>query len=178
MAALSRYHSVSELNTVVQDHRELVELNLLRMESHRLKTFKKAHQYISDLTNHKISRFARNGHYFPGPGINIRCIFCLKNVPVGLARRYSGYDCCHHKHCYFPQGFPCGNIPINPNRHYMPQYTKMPQHLIDALEFEPPEMDLLLVGMPQNHDYDFPSSTDTSESDDNDYSTIYFGDDE
>jgi hypothetical protein len=132
-----------------EDNRdEHEELNLLRMERHRRETF--CHRSVwTDL-------LAMNGFYYPGQGSDAKCIFCKGTMNIGapsnsLAKLHRR----RFPHCPFARGYPAGNIPIiRAQGDLFIPYQLMPQHLADALEYEPPEMRLFIVGMPALFDFD------------------------
>jgi hypothetical protein len=150
----------------------MVEWNLLRIESYRLKTFGKNWPF-SRLGKSSASILAMNGFYYTGAGAKVQCVFCLgiyepsENlwlIDVGLVHFHT------FKTCAFAKGFPCGNIPIKPGIGVFSAFERMPSHLVKALEFEPASMMQLESSMPEGFDR---FVHDDSESSDNESDTSH-----
>jgi hypothetical protein len=123
-------------------------LNLLRVEMHRRSTFPQRSVWTDLL--------AMNGFYYPGHGSDAKCIFCKGGISLDDR---SGHIAKLHRrrfpHCVFARGYPAGNIPvIRAHGELFIPYERMPQHLVEALEYEPWEMRLLIVGMPALFEFD------------------------
>ena len=134
----------------IEGNSDLVKINMLRMESYRLTTFETYNSQRFSIIPEIAAQLARNGYFYPGKGHHVQCIFCLQVVAVCCAQ-FCISSFAHNFHnyfCTFRNGYPAGNIPIVPRPGVASPYAWMPQPLVQALEFEPPEMSLLLVGMP------------------------------
>lgn len=139
MNYLSKCYSMPNLN-IIDDTSDYVRMNLLRMESYRLETFRNWPKYVTPIWTHDM---ATSGFFYLGPGCRIQCIFCLGIFVLHQSVEY--IDICHKRYfpkCMFARGFQAGNIPSLPTKSQR-AYERMPPHLIRALEFEPQEMHML-----------------------------------